>query len=165
MCQCFLAGKIPSSMNIPDAAEGPDGSTGGSGSRADPPFETARAQGVIIKTPTEGPNQQMSENDLVVESLVLRQLRHPNIVGILGGGKTSAGSRWGQGGGGTEASGWVVNGETCRGARLGVCIRSVRQRDYRNTTRKLELACSSGSAFALSALHATTPRNRGSLYP
>lgn len=94
MCQCFLARKIPPSMRIPDsdAGENPDGS-GSYSTKADPAFEAARAQGVIIKTPTEGPNQQMSENDLVVESLVLRELRHPNIVGILGGGKTPTGSR------------------------------------------------------------------------
>ena len=93
MCQCFLARKIPSSMNIPgpDSEENPDGN---SSAKADPAFETARAQGVIIKTPTEGPNQQMSENDLVVESLVLRELRHPNIVGILGGGQTPTGARY-----------------------------------------------------------------------
>ncbi|CAM9623510.1 unnamed protein product, partial [Ectocarpus sp. 12 AP-2014] len=47
---------------------------------------------VIIKTPSEGPNQQMSENDLVIESLVLRELHHPNIVGILGGGTTHTGA-------------------------------------------------------------------------
>lgn len=92
MCQCFLASKIPSSMNIPDSEKIPDGDNSGS-SKPNPALETARAQVVIIKTPTEGPNQQMSENDLVVESLVLRELRHPNIVGILGGGKTPTGSR------------------------------------------------------------------------
>lgn len=101
MCQCFLARKTPSSMNIPDSAEqDTDGSKistsggGGGTSKANPAFEAARTQGVIIKTPTEGPNQQMSENDLVVESLVLRELHHPNIVGILGGGKTPMGSRY-----------------------------------------------------------------------
>lgn len=98
MCQCFLARKIPSSMNIPDSAQDPADSgrtstSTGSSKATHPAFETAREQGVIIKTPTEGPNQQMSENDLVVESLVLRELCHPNIVGILGGGKTPTGSR------------------------------------------------------------------------
>ncbi|CAM9826031.1 unnamed protein product [Ectocarpus sp. 6 AP-2014] len=94
MCQCFLARKIPASMNVPGGA-GDMPSTDGSSSscsRPNPAFESAREHGVIIKTPSEGPNQQMSENDLVIESLVLRELHHPNIVGILGGGTTHTGA-------------------------------------------------------------------------
>ncbi|CAN0187310.1 unnamed protein product [Scytosiphon promiscuus] len=84
MCQCFLARKLAASMNIPDGgdAEG----------NADPVFKNAMSQGVVIKTPTEGPNQAMSENDLVVESQLLRELKHPHIVSILGAGETHTGA-------------------------------------------------------------------------
>ncbi|CAN0331140.1 unnamed protein product, partial [Ectocarpus sp. 4 AP-2014] len=94
MCQCFLARKIPASMNVPGGAGGVPVTdiSSSSCSRPNPAFESAREHGVIIKTPSEGPNQQMSENDLVVESLVLRELNHPNIVGILGGGTTHTGA-------------------------------------------------------------------------
>ncbi|CAN0570958.1 unnamed protein product, partial [Ectocarpus sp. 12 AP-2014] len=93
MCQCFLARKIPTSMNVPgDAGDVPSTDSSSSCSRLSPAFESAREHGVIIKTPSEGPNQQMSENDLVIESLVLRELHHPNIVGILGGGTTHTGA-------------------------------------------------------------------------
>lgn len=100
MCQCFLSHKIPSSMNVPAEGDGSTTTTTGSSNTttnqaAAAVFECARKKGVIIKTPTEGPNQQASENDLIVESLVLRELNHPNIVGILGGGKTHTGARYG----------------------------------------------------------------------
>lgn len=52
----------------------------------------AQKEGVVIKTPIEG-GPPSSENDLVVESLVLRELSHPNIIPILGGGRTAAGAR------------------------------------------------------------------------
>lgn len=87
MCQCFRARKIPSGMNVPTGEDGGN-------FKPNPMFESAHSEGVIIKTPTEGPNQQMSENDLVIESLVLRELHHPNIVGILGGGQTHTGARY-----------------------------------------------------------------------
>lgn len=47
---------------------------------------------MVIKTPTEG-GPSVAEDDLVVESLVLRELSHPNIIPILGGGTTQAGAR------------------------------------------------------------------------
>ncbi|CAN0480361.1 unnamed protein product, partial [Laminaria digitata] len=76
MCQCFLALKLPASMNLPDGL-----------------FEESKRDGVIIKTPTEG-GPEVAENDIVVESLVLRKLSHPHIVNLLGSGSTSAGKRW-----------------------------------------------------------------------
>lgn len=91
MCQCFLARKTPASMNLPDDE-----------------LKAAEAEGVVIKTPTDG-GPPMAENDLVVESLVLRQLSHPNILRLLGGGATATGARCetggcGGGGGGLYSS-------------------------------------------------------------
>lgn len=62
----------------------------------DDTLEAAEAEGVIIKTPTEG-GPGTAENDLVVESLVLRELSHPNIIRFLGGGTTATGGRCGGG--------------------------------------------------------------------
>lgn len=79
MCQCFLARQAPASMRLREDA-----------------LEAAEAEGVIIKTPTEG-GPGTAENDLVVEALVLRELSHPNIIRLLGGGTTVTGGRCGGG--------------------------------------------------------------------
>lgn len=70
-------------------------------------FEAAEAEGVIIKTPTEG-GPGMAENDLVVESLVLRELSHPNIVRLLGGGTTATGGRYGGGNPGSRTRVYIT---------------------------------------------------------
>lgn len=68
MCQCFLARKTPASMNIPES------------------LLQVSQEGVVIKTPIEG-GPAVAENDLIVESLVLRELSHPNIITLFGGGE------------------------------------------------------------------------------
>lgn len=75
MCQCFLARKLPASMGIPEGS-----------------YESSKREGVIIKTPTDG-GPEVAENDLVVESLVLRKLSHRHIVNLLGAGSTPTGKR------------------------------------------------------------------------
>lgn len=74
MCQCFLARSLPDSMHLPDEIRA-----------------GVKRCGVVIKAPIKG-GPAASENDLAVESLVLRELSHPNIIPLLGGGKTPSGT-------------------------------------------------------------------------